>query len=617
MGANERLDQADLAQSSEFSDLQEYDDGGDERILAMRFIPRQVDGWQRVAELWLDLAPHPNILDALGRDDQGQLLVRYAAIRWSQGAIHIDDTRSVQRVATWGVQLVDALEAVIASVSPDEAAWLTRIEAHVDVEDVVRIGFLPASPADPLALDLWPEEVLQTWPACDPRGFVFVVGKALSIMFVRGDRDGARQLSSIVQRCLAPRPRDRYQTLAELRHALGEAGAQTLSARDPVCWRSVELGIGLLAFRDPHRAGDLFELALKRQPWTPLALAGRRRAMSARSTTQSMPTRQATPGPMLEWDAIEGPAARFESQRAFAAALDLYRRTRLDGTCDVPLLVARARCHLHLGEPGHAIDFSRRALAIDPSRADALTVCVSGHLLVRQFDVALGLSDRWLELGIDQAQAHYQRGKALLALKRLVEARDAFDRALVADPRLVPAMMLRREADRMLKEVRVATGIQRPLELELPASLAELRPIFANGRVDDAIRVLSGETYANDPEAQLVLARCLEFLQRFAEAAEVYALVASGDPSHRYTALLGRAGMLVELGDPDGALELLDALRTERPDDLDLVEARAWVLDRLGRGDEAQAEFRRYVALNLHGSERRLQTTWIQRQRGG
>ncbi len=66
--------------------------------------------------------------------------------------------------------------------------------------------------------------------------------------------------------------------------------------------------------------------------------------------------------------------------------------------------------------------------------------------------------------------------------------------------------------------------------------------------------------------------------------------------------------MLVELGDAEVALELLDGLRAERPDDQDVIEGRAWVLDRLGRSEDAKAEFRRYVALNQGRSDRRLRT---------
>ncbi len=74
---------------------------------------------------------------------------------------------------------------------------------------------------------------------------------------------------------------------------------------------------------------------------------------------------------------------------------------------------------------------------------------------------------------------------------------------------------------------------------------------------------------------------------------------------------LSTANPAVELGDPDGALDLLDALCTERPDDLDIIEGRARVLDRLGRADESQAEFRRYLALNQGSAHR---AGWIRRR---
>jgi len=170
-------------------------------------------------------------------------------------------------------------------------------------------------------------------------------------------------------------------------------------------------------------------------------------------------------------------------------------------------------------------------------------------------------------------------------------------------------MLLRREADRLLKGVRDATGVQRPIEIEVPAHLPDLKPLFVAGRIEEAITRLAGEAYAEDSRAQLVRASCLDFTGRFAEAAEIYERIASRDPEHRHAALFGRAQMLVELGDLDVALELFDALRAERSGELDVIEGRAWVLDRLGRSEDAKAEFRCYVALNQGRSDRRVRTT--------
>jgi len=175
-------------------------------------------------------------------------------------------------------------------------------------------------------------------------------------------------------------------------------------------------------------------------------------------------------------------------------------------------------------------------------------------------------------------------------------------------------MLLRREADRLALAVRAVVGVQPAIELLVPDHLPELRPVLASGNVDAAISLLSELRHAGDSVARLLLAACLDFAHRFTAAAELYAQTAADHPEHRHVALLGRARLLAELGDPDGALDLLDGLRTERPDDLDIVEGRHQhgVLDRLGRAEESQAEFRRYVALD-EGSLRHA--GWIRRQR--
>lgn len=608
MGADQLINLADLAETTEFRDPHEYDDGRGVLALAMRYVPREVEGWDETAKQWLTLPSHPNVLGALARDEQG-LVVRHAAINWKHGPSRLGNPKSLTKVAGWGVQLAEALTFVVLHVEPTAAAWLSRPEAYVDLDDNLRLAFLPASPADPLALYLWPDDVRRSWPACDERGFVYLVGKTLSRLFIRGDTEEARRLNAIVQRCLAPSPHDRFETLAALRWEFLELYWRA-SPLDRRCWDHTELGIGFLAIQNYDRAAKQFESALSYDRWAQLASRGLARAVELGRMHRSRDLRDHLP-PLI-WADVQAKAAKLEAARDFASALDIYRRTILDRVCDLVVLTATARCHLHLGEAGHATDYAQRALLIDGTHAEALAIRVRGQLMGQRFEDALQATERWLTIDVDRGNAHYLRGKAMLPLKRLVEARDCFDRALAADPRMVPAMLLRREADRQLTEIRDATGVQRPIEIPIPTHLPELKPLFASGRTEDAITLLASERYTDDPVALLLLAACLDFAQRFKEAADVYERVAARGPEHRHAALLGRAGMLVELGDPDGALDLLDALRTKRPDDLDIIEGRAWVLDRLGRADESQAEFRRYVALN-QGSARRA--GWIRRQR--
>ncbi len=585
MTPDERLDLADLSLSTEFSKPREHADG-----VAMRFLPPQLGTWNPNA-LWPRLPPHPNILQALGYDEDGYLLVRYAAIDWKHEPLPIDDAGALSCAATWGIQLADALAVVVSSVRAEQRFSLSRVEPYVDIDDSVRIGFLP------IPAEGEPE-------ACEERTFIGLVGKLLSRLVVLGDTREAQRLSAIIERS------DRFPSFVEIRKAFVDLGGRAI-VRDRVCWDHIELGLGFLAIAQTEEAICYFEQALAIDPSAWAAFAGLKRAapftggvtILVRSELQN----PAPPKARQSWERSEVEGATLEAARNYAGALDVYRRTRNDRAWDAKLFVATARCYLQLGDWRNASDFAERALAVEAANREALGLIVNACLLGKQHEKALKFADRWVT--IEGAAAHYARGKALLALKRLSEARDAFDRALAADPRLVPAMLLRREADRQLKSVRDATGVQRPIEIDVPVHLPELRPLFVAGRIEEAITVLAGDAYAEDAPAQLVRASCLEFAGRFAEAAEIYERIASRDPEHRHAALLGRAHMLSELGEPDLALELFDALRAERPDDLDVIEGRAWVLDRLGRSEDAKVEFRRYVALNQGRSDRRVRTT--------
>ena len=129
---------------------------------------------------------------------------------------------------------------------------------------------------------------------------------------------------------------------------------------------------------------------------------------------------------------------------------------------------------------------------------------------------ALAEADRTTVLAPYEARTHYLRGKALIALARLEEARDAFDLALALKPTMIEAMLLRREADRTLTRLGKAIGHQR-VSFDIPPSLENLREVLTSGRSKAAIEALSAPSLADDLDAQLLLARFYGF--RVAEVA--------------------------------------------------------------------------------------------------
>ena len=129
----------------------------------------------------------------------------------------------------------------------------------------------------------------------------------------------------------------------------------------------------------------------------------------------------------------------------------------------------------------------------------------------------------------------------------------------------------------------------------------------------DAIAALSEPGYADDAEAQLMLARFFSFDRKLDRASEIYDRVAHMPPPHRHAALVGKATVLLEQGQLESALAF-DAVIGEMPHDIEGSEGRARTLDKLGRVGEAAAEFRRFVALGSAGSNLRVRVAqlWLE-----
>lgn len=307
----------------------------------------------------------------------------------------------------------------------------------------------------------------------------------------------------------------------------------------------------------------------------------------------------------MAWSDAEGAALAYEDMGEFRGALDLYRTVRLDPRTNLPLFAARARCHLHLRETGEAIDYAQRALAIHAAHVGALDTLVAAMLAKHWHDEALRNADRLVELTPDSARAHYLRGKALFVNGRLPEARDAFEHATKLDPKLLEAQLLRREVERVTGNVRQSVGAQHAPTFDLPEHLAELRDVLVSGNTASAIDALRDPRYAQDADAQLLLARFLAFDRRHEEALAVYDGLAA--TSHRTAALVGKGLALLELDRLGDALSILEQL----PDDADAAEGAARALEALGRIDEAAEAYRRFIALASSGSDLRVRAAQL------
>ena len=132
---------------------------------------------------------------------------------------------------------------------------------------------------------------------------------------------------------------------------------------------------------------------------------------------------------------------------AMREAAALFRAGRLeeaDALCREILRAAAERHALawHLrsviaarrGDPQASADHASRALALDPTLAEALGNRGAAYRQLGRHEEALADYERALRLGPGTVEIHNNRGVALAALARWREALDAYDRAVALDP---------------------------------------------------------------------------------------------------------------------------------------------------------------------------------------
>ncbi len=205
---------------------------------------------------------------------------------------------------------------------------------------------------------------------------------------------------------------------------------------------------------------------------------------------------------------------------------------------------------------------------------------------------------------LSPARASYLEGREHFLHRRLHEAQICFASAILLDPMMLEAQLLRREVDRTLSRVRATTGTPNAMPIDVPAALRDVRELVVAGRIRDAIAALSTDAYATNVDAPLFRARLLALDGQYALAASAYAAIDDGP--HVDEARLGLARVTIDRGKPEAALAMLDALLVTRPRDLGALEARARCLDLLGRTEEASEAMKAFVAAVELASDARL-----------
>jgi len=292
--------------------------------------------------------------------------------------------------------------------------------------------------------------------------------------------------------------------------------------------------------------------------------------------------------------------------------------------------------------PGHPDLLFRRARVLflsgrrEEARADALAAARAGRgseafsLAVRLYlaseenQTALDVADEWVKSLPEDADAHFQRGLALVLLGRVPEAKEAFERVIALRPGHIEALEAlggialdagRLEEARGYFERVIAAN---PHELGVSLSLVELDADAGN--VDQALkRLRESERWGGGVKERLRMGLLYFRLESLEDAERVFTGLEKSNPGDNVFLLLGsvrlarerydsaidafgrvpvgsdfydeamlRKGLaLHETGREDEALALLRWLHQEKPEDLGRLEGYATFLKETGKKREA------------------------------
>jgi tetratricopeptide (TPR) repeat protein len=489
--------------------------------------------WQGTAQAWKELPEHSVILDVVAIEGDAPL-VAYADL--------YEPVLAQAEPSTWLVEILEALLHVYFHGSI--ARWLSRPVLCVDLEHRARLGFLPATGDDPGE------------PAMARAAAELVASTGADVKPISGLLDGLR--------------RGEYHNLADACRAADRYAGRARTWTEMRAWRRFERGCGYEECGDAARAFDDYQSAAEINP-----LLGRARLAAGwvRSNAMAQPTPNPAPNPDMPAPRID--AAELEASGRFAEARDIYVR---GGSLDARL--GLARCQL-------ALDQLDDAIAIAQAIGLPAAAWIEAAARARRGDHAGALTTA-SRLPDDDAAVWYLRGKALLALRKLTEARAALDRTCMLAPGHTAAQLLRVEVDR------ATTRLYRDLGRDPPAPTPtgphpDAVALVLAGRIDDAIALLAGR---DDRDARAMVASCLMFRRRYVEALVIQ------EALDGRAAMLGRADCLLGLGRADEALATYDRLLDADGYDVDALEGRARALRALGRV-EADAAHARALAVAL------------------
>ncbi|MBI5068674.1 MAG: tetratricopeptide repeat protein [Deltaproteobacteria bacterium] len=213
-------------------------------------------------------------------------------------------------------------------------------------------------------------------------------------------------------------------------------------------------------------------------------------------------------------------------------------------------------------------------------------------------------AERWLRAATDvnPGESEAWRRLAQLAERRKApaEARAGWEKALRADPEDLEALTALGRLSLKAGDAAAAAAYFRQFRLLDPdeaGAVAGVASAYLEARrPDEALAYLDAWKGAPDPRLPFVRGMALEALRRWADAAEAFGGVGREDPELWKNARLSRVYTLAQAGKNAQALRELDEQAPTRAGDARTAATRAWLLERLGRTEEALAVLRGAVA---------------------
>jgi tetratricopeptide (TPR) repeat protein len=286
-----------------------------------------------------------------------------------------------------------------------------------------------------------------------------------------------------------------------------------------------------------------------------------------------------------------------------------------------PSTLVEARFHealaLHRqGRRDEAAEIYRQVLDCQPRHVQALTFLGVIAFESNQFEHALELASRALEVDPTSAATHLMRGRALARLERPVAAIASYDDAISLNPAVADLHLHR--ANALLHLGRRVEGLASLTQaLELAPHVPETHykrglVLHELGRYHESLADYE-RTIALDPsyaEVHDSRGTVLKDLHRYEEALASYerAIVLKPDYARAYS---NRGNLLATLGRHTAALASYDAALSLTPEDPDVHCNRGNLLGDLGRHEEALASLDRAVSLDADHAQSHFSRAFV------